>query len=369
MKQQWIDSWRGLLISAIVLFHVAGVASFYSPESVKPFFAGLIDVLQSFHTPAFFCLAAVTWKTRDGSAWKWIFGKVKRLLVPYWVFGILSMVLYLAMGTMMVKSASGTGAEGAYAAYGFSEWWHPIAALAHGGEWPNGVGLKCNQVLWFLPCMFATVVTYYFLDRRVRNKWLALALVFPLTVVFVGILNTGFYVLLFSIQRVPRLLGLMIFARCAISIVSVVDPTNRKTCLLWLVGALAAFALVYVFFDVPPCFGKYTGWKYWTVFPAMLCLHSVRTFLLIACTAIIAQTITCNWLAKIGVASIGIMLMHKFVILAFQVKSSVAVAIFGNAWFACIGVVAVTALAIFLTMFATTCIRKYAPWAIGVSGA
>ena len=368
MTQQWIDSWRGLLISSIVLFHVVGAASFYSPESVKPFFAGLVDVLQSFHTPAFFCLATVTWKTRDGSAWKWIFGKVKRLLVPYWVFGVLSMALYLTMGAVIVKSAVGTGAEGAYATYGFSEWWHPIAALAHGGEWPNGVGLKCNQVLWFLPCMFATVVFYYFLDRTIRNKWFALTLVFPLMVVYVGLLNTGFYVLPFSIQRVPRLLGLMILARCAISIVPVVDPTNRKTCLLWLVGALAAFALVYVFFDVPPCFGKYTGWKYWTVFPAMLCLHSVRTFLLIACTAIIAQTITCNWLAKIGVASLGIMLMHKFVILAFQVKSSVAMMIFGNAWFACVGVVAVTALAIFLTMFATACIRKYAPWAIGFRG-
>ena len=86
----------------------------------------------------------------------------------------------------------------------------------------------------------------------------------------------------------------------------------------------------------------------------------------IALSARLAKTLPFKFLASCGSASLGIMLMHKFVVLLLQVKIPL-VARFGETstvlfWLANAVVLAASVIA---SYWATRLVRRFAPWALG----
>lgn len=151
----WIDAWKAILIVLVVAGHVFGMISHYVPECEKSFYDFIFKLIYSFHMPAFFMLAGLM--TSEGSqsvSTTSRFCKLfKRLLVPYFFFGLLGAIVYAAV--MPCLGTVFTGVTGHYNQFGGGEWWHPWVSLMYGATFPGTDGFRCNSVLWFLPCMFS----------------------------------------------------------------------------------------------------------------------------------------------------------------------------------------------------------------------
>lgn len=91
----WIDVAKGIGILLIVFGHTMQ--------------SGFVrQVIFSFHVPFFFFLSGVTYK-REASFCTFIRKRIVGLLVPYWVWGIISIAVFLLMGHFLHLKEADTG--------------------------------------------------------------------------------------------------------------------------------------------------------------------------------------------------------------------------------------------------------------------
>ena len=167
----WIDRWKGLLIIFVVAGHVVGGAAHLCTGANSAVCSYLYKVIYMFHMPAFFFLAGLCWRSPSNS---FFLRKSRRLLIPYFVFGLFSIVAFVVMtqgGDLFAAAKSGY-----YAGKGATDLWRPFLSLLHGGGWPHGEGFRCNSVLWFLPAMFSVLCFYWILDRLLPRRLPQLAI-------------------------------------------------------------------------------------------------------------------------------------------------------------------------------------------------
>ncbi|MCR5213584.1 MAG: acyltransferase [Eubacterium sp.] len=153
-----IDVAKGLSICAIVLGHVS---------------TGLLwDTTLIFATAAFFLLSGLTFnldrEEKGNFMWKMdthfydIFKKIfKRLIVPYLIWGVISIIIYMVYLRWIAKILTMDQIPKAIIdnllglVYGNSAWAH--------FEW--------NRPLWFLPCLFVVeIIAYSFLKISEKNN-------------------------------------------------------------------------------------------------------------------------------------------------------------------------------------------------------
>lgn len=106
----WVDSLKGVGIILVILGHSA------IPDSVH-------QMIYRFHMPLFFFLSGFLF--RGEFSGQWARRKVNRLLVPYFLYGLLSVAVF-------------------YVVKGFS-----LSEMTYGLLALSGIG-----ALWFLPCLF-----------------------------------------------------------------------------------------------------------------------------------------------------------------------------------------------------------------------
>lgn len=142
-RVQWIDAVKGVGILLVILAHI-------SPISNKVFW-----YLTYGFMPIFFVMAGFTSKSVCGYS-EAIKKKAKRLLIPYFVYGLLLIVAsYLLFGnTNMMQALLGL----AYSRYSlFPEGAENVVPLLKG----------CLYVcpFWFLPCMFLAYLLLIIYDN------------------------------------------------------------------------------------------------------------------------------------------------------------------------------------------------------------
>jgi len=141
---RWIDIAKAIAISLVVFGHTMRGGS-------------VQKVVYSFHVAAFFFLAGLTCKTNGVRA------RIKsdffRIMVPYYCFGIISIAVFAVLGTfaaakfdMNINPSFGANIQ------------NLLYANSKGGA------LQFNTPLWFLPCLFATKLLYYAIDRACSGK-------------------------------------------------------------------------------------------------------------------------------------------------------------------------------------------------------
>ena len=126
----WIDIAKGLTLILVVLGHTLRT--------------GFVrNMVYSFHVPCFFFLSGMV--ANEELSTEIICKDAKRILIPYYSFGLISIAIYGVLGPVATASFNMNS----------DSIWENIGKLLYG--YPV---LKFNAPLWFLPALFAVKIIY-----------------------------------------------------------------------------------------------------------------------------------------------------------------------------------------------------------------
>lgn len=128
----WIDIAKGIGIILVVLGHNVNTGS------------SLFNYIYFFHMPLFFFLSGYLFKSEKyPNVRKFVVDKFKKLLIPYLVFGIVSIMFFL------IKNSSS----------------NCIKELVLSMR----TRLPFNEPIWFLTSLFLVELMYFILDTKIKN--------------------------------------------------------------------------------------------------------------------------------------------------------------------------------------------------------
>lgn len=350
MREEWIDRWKGLLIALVVLGHAVGVACHFAQGTTKEVFVYAFKVIYCFHMPAFFCVAGYVWRTKADESWMgYCRKKFRRLIVPYLVFSFLSGVIYYVMSGAF--SAAVHGATDAYYANmsGVPTVGGLLLSIIHAGGRPDN-GVFCgNSVLWFLPAMFTLCVLYRLIDCWLRSMWGQL-------VVALGCLIGSFYVpgeMPWGLSEAIYYLPFVIVGRWILP--KVMFP--NLNC-VWAISMLGT-AYLTLCWITPNAYSRhvYLSWRV-----------AFFVLALLGCWvgALMARRMDARFLVGWGFSSLGVMLMHKYIILAVGMKLPFVRALYASSLLVSVAMTgAIAALALIVSWAITRVIERYVPEILG----
>ena len=352
----WIDAYKGVLIILVVLGHVIGGGIHLMPEGTfsRTVAEYAFKFIYSFHMPAFFLIAGVTFGMGRRKTFSEFLGrKAQRLLVPYFFFGIASGVLYLALSGYFDTAVANHATDSYYAGKTGIAWWVPFVGLLHGGGWPNGLGFISNSVLWFLPCLFSVEIAYYLLDWSMSNQrgqlliaGLLLLVVQPLGCLLPQELPWGF-------SKLPYFLPFMVMGRW-------MPAAVRTSRVATIIGATLLVALAGGVIATPNAWYATQNWRWSLIFTGLAIMGVVS----LSCLIRFADF---RMVRLLGMTSMTIMLLHKFLVVAMQLKIPVLRALSSaGGWRMAIATGGITAVSLFICVGADWFIRTIAPWMLGM---
>lgn len=115
-RECWIDCWKGILIFLVVLGHVVGMLYHYTTGCSQLLMENIYKGIYLFHMPAFFFLAGyVSERRKQGECQSLrtatvrdlVEKKARRLLVPYVFWGVVSVVVFLALNGLVAGARAG----------------------------------------------------------------------------------------------------------------------------------------------------------------------------------------------------------------------------------------------------------------------
>jgi len=136
----WIDVTRGIAIILVIYGHL------FNTDHQR-------YLIYAFHMPLFFFISGLVFKPTGSKPFREIIVKyVKQLLIPYYIFAVLTYLFAL-----ISQTATFSFNDAAYQAFGILY-----------GSGRDGM-LGYNVVLWFLPCLFITKLTFTMITRKVSQ--------------------------------------------------------------------------------------------------------------------------------------------------------------------------------------------------------
>lgn len=340
-------------IFLVVAGHAFGAACHLTTGTTQQIMMGVYKYIYAFHMPFFFFIAGVTFRSHEPFA---AFCKKKafRLLIPYFVFGLLSLGLFCLLADIGYQHLT---AESTTTFYTDKKPLSPPLLLLNlliGGYFQHG--FVYNSVLWFIPVLFAAQMILYPVDRCRQRRWLVFVAVaaFPVgwwircrlgTPLPLG-LGLAFYYLPYL--AAGRLLGNHPVLPVGLS------PFRQQTIAIGMLvigGILAYFN--------PMQYQSAITYEAVNMAVAFLCIFAWTSL----CQVF---TLKLPYATLIGSSTLGIMLLHKYPLLFFQnfflptrffFRQSAGIVVP-----ACL---IVSLLALFLSLLACQLIRRICPWTLG----
>ena len=365
----WVDVLKAILIVLVVAGHVFGTASHYVPTCIMDYYEFMFKVIYSFHMPAFFMLAGLmTSEARKAQSISFTsrLGKsFKRLLVPYFFFGVVSAIIYMAVMPCFGKASA--GATGYYNQFGGGEWWHAWASLLYGAAFPGTDGFRCNSVLWFLPCMFSVKLLGGLLLRKVGTAPRAVRIII-LMINFIVLLGwAGQYSHIPSLPYgLSQLLWYLPFFFIGYCLRPILIGCGAKGILTarfarfasWLFMLLAFAVFIWIIPDI-----VMSRPNLWWYFVAVV-LGVLGALLCIGIAMKMPMWFSGLWF-QLSVNSIGIMFLHKYIVLSMMVIPWTK-----RLWASSLPVGLMISLVVIIVSTAvawaiSACARHFAPWIIG----
>ena len=331
MRERWIDFWKGQLIFLVVLGHVAGAMAHMTSGSANASMALMYKWIYCFHMPAFFFLYGYVRALRaDGTPpfQTFLKKKVRRLVVPYFFWGIVSFVAFSVLGGLYVRFMSGVD-DGYYKTAMMSDdILKSILSFLHAGGWPQGEGFRSNSVLWFLPSMFTTSIAYEMLLRcftaNGRTKIWDLGVLALIAFAIGGVMRLYVRLALpWGMSSLPWWLAFMSIGG-VVAESGVVRRTSPATRFVFL--ALGVILFTTVVAALPNMIWAYLRWGGYLTAAAMGiagCLLSLAAASLydgFVDERGLKQRLGGIWIG-FGLSSMGIMLVHKFPVCGMQLMA------------------------------------------------
>ena len=263
-REEWIDASRGLLIVLVVAGHAFGAASHVDSDlAIRNVQSNIYKVIYFFHMTAFFLLAGITWSDGGKGFVAYFLKKFRRLMLPYLIFGLLSMVVeYVWAGNI--------------------DWLRFV----------SGEGCRVNAPLWFLPCMFFVEIMYWLINRYGLS---GVALTLMLVVI-------GFMARYYSLNYICRFITFLFFMLIGNKFLPLNSWGDAAR-----VNKRVSVGLFLCFFIV----GYFVPWEaecsnaYWLLYRIVAFVGSILIFML--CRALPNRV-----LCYCGIVSLYILALHKF---------------------------------------------------------
>ena len=353
----WIDRWKGLLICLVVMGHVAGGAYHIVKDDVQGVLSLIFKVIYMFHMPAFFMLAGITWKDKEESIISFIRKKSLRLLVPYIIFGVISICIFIILDIVVAQSINNYSTTDYYSNKIQTHiWWQLLIGLVHGGGWPNGEGFRMNSVLWFLPAMFTTLLVF----RMIRSKGNIVTCVICGLIYAVSFIKNLPPYLPWGISVLPKYLFFVmtgwilapIFCRINVAC----SEHKYKALFICIIMMIGYIWLVSKCPD-PAIVSKSI---IWTI--VFLGLTITGCFI----SAVLVMILDCKVCERLGMATMGIMLIHKFPVVFLELKVPIIRAIFNyGGVFTLLWTMLLTVIIVLSCYSVVWCVNRTQPWILG----
>lgn len=334
-KITWIDNAKAAAMFAIVLGHTlrGGAVQSY---------------VLSFHVPLFFLLSGCVFSTvKYQNFGAFVLHKIRTILLPYFFWGAVSAVIFYFLGRFAgtqldVEVQTGLG--------------YSLLALLYGNTTVFKLGF--NLPLWFLPCLFAMQLWFYFIDRYVLARKNNIYIVTGGFLIF-GILNQyvlHWYGLPFNLEN-----AWMMSFYFSIGLLLRQSKTYRKEAVFEWKTALAGAACIGVgaFVALQNSHIAYS----WSLYGNYV-LFLISSLLGCAGWILLAKQIPKNKiLTWTGEGTLAILVMHKFPIVFFQTIVPVAreALALNRLWAA----LPVSVLAVALCLIAKSIIMRWFPILLG----
>ena len=290
-----IDVAKGIGIVCIVLGHVIPNSFVYS-------------LLYAFHVPLFFMLSGLTYHYKTDKRRFWL-DKVRRILVPYVIFSLISILLY-----RLTAPLTGTPAAETHILPN-------VLGMAYGNT--NTGWMAWNRPLWFLPCLFAVLALVDLFETWLRRLNLRHAQFlrgcFVAAALALGtLLNTTIPSLYLPFQLESAVL-LAAFAGAGVMLQQASFPRLLEKASALPARQLLAAAIPTALLSL--VLSRLNG--HIDIRAHMLGRSALLMFLSAGgFSAVIlllsARLSICGILRQLGVSSLSILLLHKFPILVFQ---------------------------------------------------
>lgn len=213
-RLRWADILKGIAILFVLLGHTPG-----TPVALK-------NLIYSFHMPLFFVLSGFLARPEsfDRAFGAFLRGNVRRLVVPYFLFSVVSYPIWVASVAF--------GKEGVDAPY-----WKPLLGTLYG----NGTDtyLVHNVALWFFACLFVTEILFYWVYRLGSSTRMAIALV-----AFSALAQIDSH---YDLIRLPWSANV---ALCAVGFYGLGFLSCRTQLHLWMPGSPAGWVLIVVLLSI-----------------------------------------------------------------------------------------------------------------------
>ncbi len=144
MKQRivWIDIAKGIGIIFVILGHIS-----FFPISLKCF-------IGIFHMPLFFFLAGTVY--HGGEIKTFVNNKFRNLIIPYFLFSFLRILFQLCIQIIKFHTNSNFN------------WKFILKQLL--GIFIQLRGTEYGPGLWFIPCIFITLILYFLIEKYFKTK-------------------------------------------------------------------------------------------------------------------------------------------------------------------------------------------------------
>lgn len=290
---EWINILRGFAIFLIVFGHAIGYSK------------GLKDVsryLSSFYVPLFFLISGYLFnENKQEKMSTYIKRKAKRILIPYFVFAILSLIPYYLFGgeiqgTLNSKNNMSNSIISS------------LCTVFYGSG--HGNTLSQNSPLWFLPCYFLVVVIAKFVYDKTKNfkyKSIVLAIFFLIIGGIVYQYFNGAYPFGFETALV-----MLYFYFIGHSLKQTNLGSNKKKAVIGVIAIIVGF-IIHLFNGRISCMNNDYKNSY------MIFIASA-TFTTIGYCYLFSLIKKCTVLSYLGKHTIPILVVHKMPLVVFQSK-------------------------------------------------
>ncbi|MEE0059747.1 MAG: acyltransferase family protein [Acutalibacteraceae bacterium] len=343
-RLDWIDIMKALMIFAIVLGH-----SFTGEDRGDNM---LKQYLYSFHVPAFFFVSGFVYKNKAESFGAFAIKKLKGLMIPYYIFAIISILIFMALGSL---ASGGLGVEVRST---------DILPNICGMLYASGSSgyMKWNLPLWFIPCLFVTLLLFYGIVRLVsRAKKGSKAVWVSVFVAFLVLAFLNYYV--FNLKKLPFGFEIVVYMFPFFMAGYWLKENDVIAKIQGRLRVVLGIAFI-VIGAVLACMADHCVDYVYSIYNNLFMFYIVA-FISIMGYVLILQSFSNKLLVYVGRNTLPILLMHKFPIIALQMVLGGIIA--KNAILGMCITVVMAIVSCIMSLVAGEIIKRIAPFALGTA--